>query len=243
LTIEDAADKYRACEKAKKPFDVIIADFKEENRLSPYKDIIKMLPENADCALISITDIGMKGETEELKKIGYSAYLSNPLKQSQLYNAIALVTGSKNKKDTPPDQRQILTKYSIDEIIPERYRILVVEDNPTNVTIIVKLLSKIGINCDVVENGKLAFKALEKYNYDLIFMDCQMPVMDGYEATEKIRKEIKGGKDLTIIAVTANVIAESRKKCIDVGMNDIIIKPFKFNEILKILNKHLKEPK
>jgi CheY-like chemotaxis protein len=242
-TIKDAEDKYRTAERAKKPFDVIIVDFNEKNKLQPYRDIVKILPESANCALISITEIGMKGDADELKKIGYNAYLSNPLKQSQLCNAIMIATGSKNEEEILAKERKFLTKYSIDEIVPERYRVLIVEDTPTNVTIFVKLLSKIGINCDVVENGKIAIDAVKTHSYDIVFMDCQMPVMDGYEATEIIRKEITGGKDIIIIAVTANVIEESRKKCIDVGMNDVITKPFKFSEIVKTLKRYLKKSK
>jgi signal transduction histidine kinase/CheY-like chemotaxis protein len=104
--------------------------------------------------------------------------------------------------------------------------VLVAEDYPTNQFLIVKLLENLGLNCDVVQNGKEALDALEKNSYSLILMDCQMPEMDGYEATAAIRAKVDASyRFIPIVAVSANAMKGDREKCLAAGMNDLISKP------------------
>lgn len=113
--------------------------------------------------------------------------------------------------------------------------VLLVEDNEMNQKIVVKVLKTKGLTCDVACNGLEALEILNKKNYDLIFMDCQMPIMDGYECTRRIR-EREGNKTHTrIIAMTANVLEEDRTKCMDAGMDDFIGKPFNFEQMLHMV--------
>lgn len=121
-------------------------------------------------------------------------------------------------------------------------RALVAEDNPTNQIVAQGMLEVTGLTVDMVENGVEAVKAIERNNiYDIIFMDCQMPVMDGYEATEKIRKIMKqSGRDIPIIALTANAMKGDREKCITAGMNDYLPKPFDKSQLIDILKQWLK---
>ncbi len=107
----------------------------------------------------------------------------------------------------------------------ESLRILLVEDNQVNQLVASSLLKKLGHSVDLAENGKLALEALEEKNYDLVLMDCQMPIMDGYEATRKIRENPKW-QTLPVIAVTANVMQGDREDCLASGMNDYITKPY-----------------
>ncbi len=102
-------------------------------------------------------------------------------------------------------------------------RILLAEDNPINQLVVESLLRKLEHDCDTVENGQEALDAVRTTHYDLIIMDCQMPVMDGYMSTEKLRKN---GFEAPIIALTANALATDRQKCLDAGMNDYLSKPF-----------------
>lgn len=108
--------------------------------------------------------------------------------------------------------------------------VLLVEDNQVNQLVASSLLRKLGHSVDLAENGKLALEALDKRNYDMILMDCQMPVMDGYEATRKIR-ENPAWKNLPVIAVTANVMQGDREDCLASGMNDYITKPYNRGEL------------
>lgn len=108
--------------------------------------------------------------------------------------------------------------------------VLLVEDNQVNQLVASSLLRKLGHSVDLAENGKQALEALEERNYDMVLMDCQMPVMDGYEATRKIR-ENPAWKRLPVIAVTANVMQGDREDCLASGMNDYITKPYNRNEL------------
>ena len=117
-------------------------------------------------------------------------------------------------------------------------RILVAEDNAINQEVCVRMLQKAGFEPRLVENGADAVHALEKDIYDVVFMDCQMPVMDGYEATDHIRKnEHERGRHTIIVAMTANALQGDREKCLAAGMDDYISKPLKQEALRKTLQK------
>jgi PAS domain S-box-containing protein len=117
-------------------------------------------------------------------------------------------------------------------------KVLLVEDNEVNRMFFSKLLKIKGISCDVAENGEHAIKMWETKNYDLIFMDCQMPVMDGYEATREIRKRETGKKNIPIIAMTAYAMKGDAQKCIECGMDDYLSKPVDIGQLELILFKY-----
>ena len=122
--------------------------------------------------------------------------------------------------------------------IPKNLKVLYAEDNPVNQRVTQLLLQKTGITCEIAENGKTAFEKIQQNNYDLVLMDMQMPVMDGVESTKKIReyeKEKNIEEPVYIVAVTANAFSEDKQKCFDAGMNDFISKPFKQNELKRII--------
>ena len=118
------------------------------------------------------------------------------------------------------------------------FSVLIAEDNIINQKVAVKLLNRFCENIDVVENGRLAVDAVKKNSYDMIFMDLQMPVMDGIEATKEIRKwENENGIHTNIIALTAHAQKSDEEKCFEAGMDDFISKPFKVEELEKIFSK------
>ncbi len=123
-----------------------------------------------------------------------------------------------------------------------RGRVLVAEDNPINQRVVAILLTKLGYTPDLVGDGKQALEKVQEQSYDVVLMDCQMPVMDGYEATAAIRSLPNGCSHVPIIAVTANVLAGEREKCLAYGMNDYIPKPISRDSLEKVLQKFVHEP-
>ncbi len=176
--------------------------------------------------LIMMTSIGERGDSARMARAGFSAYLTKPIKQSQLYDCLALVlSGGTAEKDDP--KQPIITRHTIAETNKKNVRILVAEDNPINQKLVLRLLEKFGYSVDLVNSGTATLEALKTEHYNLVLMDIQMPDMDGYEATRKIRRELEGksSRDIPIIAMTAHTMAGDREKCLETGMDDHIGKP------------------
>ncbi len=148
------------------------------------------------------------------------------LKKSELANASIEQEG--NIRDLEKQAEKLL-KTEKNEV-----RILLVEDNLINTKLFVKLLENNGYSCDSVKNGEECLKKIKEKTYDIIFMDCQMPVMNGYEATKKIRED---GNEVFIVALTADAMKEDVQRCYDVGMNKFLSKPVDVNSLLDILTK------
>lgn len=128
----------------------------------------------------------------------------------------------------------------IDEEKPNaNIKILVAEDNETNIRILSAFLAKKGWQVDTAKNGKLALNMLEKEHYDIVLMDALMPEMDGYEAAKLIRTKMPGYADIPIVALTANSGDEEKKMCLEAGMNDFISKPFSSAELYEVIEKHI----
>ena len=126
----------------------------------------------------------------------------------------------------------------------EKSRILLAEDNPVNQLIATKMLEKLGFTVQVAANGNEALKALAQASFDLVLMDCQMPELDGYEATRQIRAAANIAiRRVPIVAMTANAMAGDRQRCLDAGMNDYLVKPFTAAKLIQIIENALREPK
>jgi CheY-like chemotaxis protein len=119
--------------------------------------------------------------------------------------------------------------------VPQQARILIAEDNPTNRFVALAQLGKLGYKADAVANGAEALEALQQGGYDLVLMDCEMPVMDGYEATRRIRQS--GNLQVSIIALTANAMSGDRDRCLRAGMNDFLSKPVEIEQLADVLAK------
>jgi len=199
---------------------------------------IKNNPKMSQLKMILITSAGLRGDASRMKKIGFDAYLNKPVKQAILNQCINEVFGSDNNE---LKKKSIITRHTLAENKKRNIQILVVEDHLVNQKVIMSMLNKFGFNADKVENGEEALEVLKLKPYDLIFMDIQMPKMNGYEATKAIRNPetpiLKHNS--VIIALTANAMKKDRDKCIQCGMDDYLAKPFNSNDLQKIINKHL----
>jgi signal transduction histidine kinase/CheY-like chemotaxis protein/putative methionine-R-sulfoxide reductase with GAF domain len=203
---------------------------------------IKADPAIAKTRLIMLTSLGHRFETEELRAVGLDAYLVKPVKQSRLFDCIADVMGSGLFAETPE-----VMAAKPPEVAPlARLHLLLAEDNHVNQKVAVAQLKKLGCTVDVVANGLEVLDALPRVKYDLIFMDCQMPEMDGYEATRAIRKREQDQQrpcrwkaPVHIIAMTANAMQGDREKCLAAGMDDYVSKPMRATELRAALERSL----
>jgi two-component system sensor histidine kinase/response regulator len=199
---------------------------------------IKKAPALPQPTIIMLTSAGIRGDAAKCKSLGVSAYLTKPVKQSELLNAITYVFGENfRKKGSAP----LITKYVIKEA-RERYRILVAEDNAINRKMVENILKKQGHSVTLAGNGKEALDAWRKESFDLILMDVQMPGTDGLEATKKIRaQEKKSGSRMPILALTAHALKGDRERCLEAGMDDYVSKPINPDELMEAIERVLKK--
>ena len=191
-------------------------------------------------SLIMVTSAGKRGDAKKYKEHGFSAYFCKPIRQSDLYDCLVQIANNFKEKKI---ETELITRHSIGEQKRGNFLILLVEDNIINQKVTVGMLNKLGFRTDIASDGYKAIKALENIQYNLVFMDCQMPEMDGYEATRIIRdkESLVKNHDIPIIAVTANVSDENRDKCLGVGMDDFIPKPIKLPILKELTQKVLKK--
>lgn len=222
------------------PYDLLVLDF-----LMPEMDGLQLARTiRADSSMknlkmIMISSYDMPGHRDSVLAAGVDGYLLKPVKQSQLFDAIATVM---KRTVTVPDSFRAVA-------IPNRktekaaadsaaVKVLLAEDNPANQKLAMLLLQKMGYEGHLVVNGREALNKVKVENYDLVLMDCQMPEMDGYEATQAIRAyEKTTGHHIPIIAMTANAMLDDRDKCLKIGMDDYISKPINPQRLQEILHR------
>jgi len=186
--------------------------------------------------LVMMTSLGQRGDAKLAKEAGFSGYLTKPLRRSRLRECLEDIL-SKSPDDL---ESTLVTRHSM-EAMHRSGRILLAEDNPTNRALVIRILQKLGHHVDSVGNGEDAVKALRREPYDLVLMDCQMPVMDGLAATRLIRSPASGvlRHDIPVIALTADVFAEEREQCRMAGMDDHLSKPLHIDELRRTLQRWL----
>ena len=186
--------------------------------------------------LVLLSSLGQRGEAKHMEEVGFSAYLTKPARQSELFDCLAAVLAG-----TAPASRPLVTRHSIREMRRGAVRVLLAEDNITNQDVALGILEKLGLRADAVANGAEAVHALETLPYDLVLMDVQMPEMDGYEATRHLRDPHSSvlNHQIPIIAMTANAMQGDREKCLRAGMNDYVSKPIMPQALAEALDKWL----
>lgn len=168
--------------------------------------------------LILLTSYVERCYREEAARIGFAAYLTKPVRRTQLCEALIQALGMPGTSASVRGEQPA-------RIAPSRGCVLVVEDNKVNRLLASRLLEKLGYTCDLAENGLEALEQMSRRNYDAVCMDCQMPVMDGFEATAEIRRREAELGHVHVIAMTANAMTGDRERCIAAGMDDYVPKP------------------
>jgi CheY-like chemotaxis protein len=203
---------------------------------------IKGNPQLNPTLMIMVTAQSQRGDTALLQQIGFVGYLPKPVRQGQLHDSIAIILGRANQtssNQTSEVIEPIITRHTVAEIDRRSIRILLAEDNVINQKVAQSILGKIGYKADIVANGLEAVRALKIVNYDVVLMDCEMPEMNGFEATAVIRdpeSKVLNHK-VPIIAMTANAMKGDREICVAAGMDDYISKPVKKDELAAMLEK------
>ncbi|MFQ5514479.1 MAG: response regulator [Myxococcota bacterium] len=194
--------------------------------------LIRRTPELASLPLIALTSSGMPGEAEKARKHHLDAYLTKPVRRSQLFDCIAEALGRGHQRETP-ERRKLITRHSLAESRHRTQpRILVVEDNPTNQKLAALLLEKMAYRVDLARDGLEALAAVEHTRYDAVLMDCQMPRMDGFEATRRIREKEQGSeRRVPILALTADSMPGYEELCLSAGMDAYLSKPIQRTEL------------
>ncbi len=197
--------------------------------------------------LVMMTSQGRRGDASRMKEIGFAAYLTKPVRRSDLFDSLTTVLSGDASCASP---QSLITRHSVREMRRRKARILLAEDNAANQQVAVNIIRKLGFSADAVADGAQAVEALERRPYDLVLMDLQMPEMDGIQATKEIRdkrQETEGGgscflfpaSSLPIIALTAHAMTGDREKCLEAGMNDYLAKPVTPAALAEILDKWL----
>jgi CheY-like chemotaxis protein len=231
---QQALAMLHAAAKEGAPYHLVLLDMQMEDmdgiKLSR---TIQADPLIANVRRVLLSSILLKSEAENrAKEAGIAHILNKPFRQSQLYNCLVTIMGAPSNSSQSPLK---YTKEDVKECFSGR--VLLVEDNLVNQAVAVGMLEILGCQVDAVGNGREAINALSRTTYDLILMDCQMPEMDGYEATAKIRLRENGFQPTLIIAMTAHAMQSDRERCLKAGMDDYIAKPIKKEKFFEIMQK------
>ena len=237
-----ALEKMVSATAAGRPFDLVILDMH-----MPQMDglqlarAIKARPELARSRLIMLTSTYMVGNSQEREQAGILRCVSKPIRQSELYEVIcwslkegqSLVNSTESHEETGV-MAMVTPKFVL------RGTVLLAEDNRVNQEVAKAMLVKLGLTVDIANNGEEALALIEKQSYDVVLIDCQMPVMDGYQATAAIREREAGNtKRLPIVALTANTMEGDRDQCLAAGMDDYLSKPYSKKQLQQVLGRWL----
>ncbi len=230
---EEALSMMRAAAAAGEPYAVALLDV-----MTPEIDGIELArrikadPALAAVALIFISSAGPSSEFAQLLRgLDYGGWLMKPVPESSLYGALSRVLEPAAASARAPGERPCAGVPKLPA--GRKLRVLLAEDNPINQKVAVRQVRKLGLEIDTVANGREAVEAVSRLPYDIILMDCQMPEMDGYEATREIRRreERSGGRRTLIVAMTAHALPGDREQCLAAGMDGYVSKPVKLEAL------------
>jgi len=247
-TIAKARRAIKLAQDKKAPYHFIILDYKtgSDNSLEFAREIKASSPPKNMPFVVLMASASL-GSAEAMLAHDISAFFVKPVYPQQLEATFKILRHAKMAKQRLP----LITRYTLAKLVEtdenkkhkkkisfDGRRVLVVEDMDVNLMLMLKVLEKLGCNADGAVSGPEAIDRMHRSDYALVFMDCQMPDMDGYETTQKIRKEESAkNKHTPIVALTADAMTGDREKCLNAGMDDYLNKPFKPTQIEDMLQK------
>ena len=247
-SVQLALEQLERATDAATAFQVILFDMRSAEDIEASQiHMVRSIQAYRETPLILLVSVSHKGEAKYFAELGFAAYLVKPINTSILGKTLEAVIAASEQDQT---EKSIVTRHQIEESklveldsAQQRYqaKVLLAEDIPANQQVASSILRRLGLHVEIAEDGSIAVAKHASQDYDLIFMDCMMPVMSGYEATKAIREqEQKCGKYTPIIALSAHNTFTDRSRCLTNGMDSFISKPFERSEIIAVLNTWLK---
>jgi signal transduction histidine kinase/CheY-like chemotaxis protein len=233
----EALDRLRAAQAGGDPYNLVISDYRMRDIDGPTLGaLIKAERAIAPVGFVLLTPVSQSAEAKAASAV--DACVLKPCRQSQMLSAL-LAAWLKASRGTIAALAQTEHRDggSANRFAELSLRVLIAEDNAINQRVALRMLEKLGIRSDVAANGREAVRMAELLPYDVILMDCQMPEMNGYEATAEIRRRQKPGQRVVIIALTAEAVEGSREQCLASGMDDFIVKPVRLSDLIAALEK------
>jgi signal transduction histidine kinase/CheY-like chemotaxis protein len=245
----EAIEVLRAANSNRDPFRIAVLDHESAGMEAEILGrAIKSDPQLSETKLVVLASASQKADRERFAQAGFAAYLIKPVRPTDLWDTLSVLSETRISEDVPA---QMVTRDSLREFrsiethesnvtLILHTRILVAEDNVTNQKVVARLLEKRGCRVDIAANGKEALEMWSRLPYDVILMDCQMPDMDGYEATAEIRRrelEDTARRRTPIVALTANAMKGDAEKCLASGMDDFISKPVQLQNLLRAIQR------
>ena len=251
----------RAAARKRTTYDAVAIDMllllkKDEEILDEeiLEELVLMRPDLPETKFILMASLNLVQKAKQLLDLGFDDYWLKPLKESKLKETLLEImapqgsarSGNKVRVDkgsdrSPIEQEEIAPTSPDAELNPGKWKILVVEDTPINQKVVVNQLQILGHEADCVNNGRECLDRLERESYDIVLMDCQMPVMDGYAATKALRQGEK--EKIIIVGLTAYAMAGDREKCLAAGMDDYLSKPLTIDDLQRTIQKWLPQKK
>ena len=220
------------------PFDYVFTDMK-----MPEMDGLELIsriksdPRIESVKVLVLSSVTQPGLRERAEQLGAEGYLTKPVRQSHLLRTLGRIAAAEPHGTADKTPVSLLRLEEASRNGTPRGHVLVVEDNVVNQQVVARMLEKLGYRVDTVGNGLEALDALAKIPYSMVFMDCQMPEMDGFSATREIRKNEGSERHVPIVAITASAMHGDREKCLRAGMDDYISKPVTMEDIWSVVEK------
>jgi signal transduction histidine kinase/DNA-binding response OmpR family regulator len=244
----EALQTLKAAHEAGDPYGIALIDDQMPGvRGESLGRTIKLEPGVGDILLVLLTSIGQRGDAQRMSDLGFSAYLTRPVRQSELMDVLATLWGAHLRGESIG----LVTRYSVAESrgvdkdarrrTQIQAKVLVAEDNFVNQQVALEILQGLGCTVTLARDGSEAVALVAERSFHLVFMDCQMPTMDGYAATAAIRAAQNGADRIPIIAMTAHAMKGDRERCLQAGMDDYISKPIDIESVLALLQRWLPE--
>jgi two-component system, sensor histidine kinase and response regulator len=189
---------------------------------------------------VLISGRGQAGDAQRARELGVAAYLTKPIGPEDLLACLSTVLRTAPASAGSGSPSDLVTRYTLENRQPRlKGPVLIVEDNVVNQKVLVGLLRKLGFSAEVANNGVEALAALEHASYPLVFMDSQMPVMDGFATTAAIRRREGADRRTIIVAVTAHAMKGVRERCLEAGMDDYLSKPISLDRLSEVMDRWL----